>query len=90
MEQSWRPAVAAGGAGSHGTTWTSPSSGPYPWPALANVSLQAVDFRTFWGEKSELRRFQDGTICEAVVWEASTVCQKRLIPEQIVRHLLKL
>uniref|UniRef100_A0A8C3CHV7 Nucleolar protein 6 n=1 Tax=Cairina moschata TaxID=8855 RepID=A0A8C3CHV7_CAIMO len=51
---------------------------------------EAVDFRTFWGEKSELRRFQDGTICEAVVWEASTVCQKRLIPEQIVRHLLKL
>nr|XP_047904507.1 nucleolar protein 6 isoform X2 [Anser cygnoides] len=51
---------------------------------------EAVEFRNFWGEKSELRRFQDGTICEAVVWEASTVCQKRLIPEQIVRHLLKL
>uniref|UniRef100_A0A8C3LNS6 Nucleolar protein 6 n=1 Tax=Chrysolophus pictus TaxID=9089 RepID=A0A8C3LNS6_CHRPC len=51
---------------------------------------EAADFRTFWGEKSELRRFQDGTICEAVVWEASTMCQKRLIPEQIVRHLLKL
>uniref|UniRef100_A0A803XW07 Nucleolar protein 6 n=1 Tax=Meleagris gallopavo TaxID=9103 RepID=A0A803XW07_MELGA len=51
---------------------------------------EATDFRTFWGEKSELRRFQDGTICEAVVWEASTICQKRLIPEQIVRHLLKL
>ncbi|KAM6036588.1 nucleolar protein 6 isoform 3-T3 [Theristicus caerulescens] len=51
---------------------------------------EALDFRTFWGEKSELRRFQDGSICEAVVWEADTVCQKRLIPEQIVRHLLKL
>ncbi|XP_065716662.1 nucleolar protein 6 [Patagioenas fasciata] len=51
---------------------------------------EAQDFRTFWGEKSELRRFQDGSICEAVVWEADTVCQKRLIPEQIVRHLLKL
>ncbi|XP_015703764.1 nucleolar protein 6 [Coturnix japonica] len=51
---------------------------------------EATDFRTFWGEKSELRRFQDGTICEAVVWEASTSHQKRLIPEQIVRHLLKL
>ncbi|NXT35119.1 NOL6 protein, partial [Pelecanoides urinatrix] len=50
---------------------------------------EALDFRTFWGEKSELRRFQDGSICEAVVWEADTVCQKRLIPEQIVRHLLK-
>uniref|UniRef100_A0A8B9CH14 Nucleolar protein 6 n=1 Tax=Anser brachyrhynchus TaxID=132585 RepID=A0A8B9CH14_9AVES len=51
---------------------------------------EAVEFWNFWGEKSELRRFQDGTICEAVVWEASTVCQKRLIPEQIVRHLLRL
>ncbi|OXB79791.1 UNVERIFIED_CONTAM: hypothetical protein H355_012851 [Colinus virginianus] len=51
---------------------------------------EATDFRTFWGEKSELRRFQDGSICEAVVWEADTICQKRLIPEQIVRHLLKL
>ncbi|NXO29479.1 NOL6 protein, partial [Cisticola juncidis] len=51
---------------------------------------EALEFRTFWGEKSELRRFQDGSICEAVVWEASTICQKRLIPEQIIRHLLKL
>ncbi|XP_065520202.1 nucleolar protein 6 isoform X2 [Lathamus discolor] len=51
---------------------------------------EALDFRTFWGEKSELRRFQDGSICEAVVWEANTTYQKRLIPEQIVRHLLKL
>ncbi|NXU75922.1 NOL6 protein, partial [Oreotrochilus melanogaster] len=51
---------------------------------------EALDFRTFWGEKSELRRFQDGSICEAVVWEADTVSQKRLIPEQIVKHLLKL
>ncbi|NXO89357.1 NOL6 protein, partial [Certhia brachydactyla] len=51
---------------------------------------EASEFRTFWGEKSELRRFQDGSICEAVVWEASTVGQKRLIPEQIIRHLLKL
>ncbi|NXI45898.1 NOL6 protein, partial [Galbula dea] len=51
---------------------------------------EALEFRTFWGEKSELRRFQDGSICEAVVWEANTICQKRLIPEQIVKHLLKL
>lgn len=54
------------------------------------ASLQAADFRQFWGEKSELRRFQDGAICEAVVWQASTLAQKRLIPEHIVRHLLQL
>ncbi|KYO18444.1 nucleolar protein 6 [Alligator mississippiensis] len=51
---------------------------------------EAADFRQFWGEKSELRRFQDGAICEAVVWQASTLAQKRLIPEHIVRHLLQL
>ncbi|KAM6227048.1 LOW QUALITY PROTEIN: nucleolar protein 6 [Spheniscus humboldti] len=51
---------------------------------------ETLDFWTFWGEKSELQQFQDGSICEVVVWQASTVCQKCLIPEQIVRHLLKL
>ncbi|GJN89156.1 hypothetical protein Rhopal_002130-T1 [Rhodotorula paludigena] len=28
-----------------------------------------ADFRAFWGNKSELRRFQDGAIVEAVVWD---------------------
>ncbi|KAL7985724.1 hypothetical protein Chor_013656 [Crotalus horridus] len=51
---------------------------------------EAVEFRQFWGEKSELRRFQDGVICEAVLWNAANLCQKRLIPEQIIRHILKL
>uniref|UniRef100_A0A670Z235 Nucleolar protein 6 n=1 Tax=Pseudonaja textilis TaxID=8673 RepID=A0A670Z235_PSETE len=48
------------------------------------------EFRQFWGERSELRRFQDGVICEAVLWDAANLCQKRLIPEQIIRHILKL
>ena len=29
---------------------------------------EAKVFRAFWGEKSELRRFKDARICEAVVW----------------------
>lgn len=82
--------MAAGLADGHGSGLAGPSSDPCPCPGFANVSPQALDFRTFWGEKSELRRFQDGSICEAVVWEADTIYQKRLIPEQIVRHLLKL
>ncbi|ETE57187.1 Nucleolar protein 6, partial [Ophiophagus hannah] len=49
-----------------------------------------MEFRQFWGERSELRRFQDGVICEAVLWDAANLCQKRLIPEQIIRHVLKL
>ncbi|XP_069482963.1 nucleolar protein 6 [Ambystoma mexicanum] len=53
-------------------------------------SPKAVEFQRFWGERSELRRFQDGSVCEAVVWAATTIHEKRLIPEQIVKHLLHL
>ncbi|KAM4876616.1 nucleolar protein 6 [Thomomys bottae] len=51
---------------------------------------EAADFRQFWGSRSELRRFQDGAIREAVVWEAASLSQKRLIPHQVVTHLLAL
>ena len=33
------------------------------------VMQAAAKFRQFWGEKAELRRFQDGNIAEAVVWD---------------------
>nr|XP_012318628.1 nucleolar protein 6 isoform X2 [Aotus nancymaae] len=51
---------------------------------------EAAEFRQFWGSRSELRRFQDGAIREAVVWEAASMSQKRLIPHQVVTHLLAL
>ncbi|KAM5126585.1 nucleolar protein 6-like, partial [Mantella aurantiaca] len=51
---------------------------------------EAVDFRKFWGTKSELRRFQDASICEAVVWPADNAQERRKVPELIVRHLLEL
>ncbi|KAK2492692.1 hypothetical protein MC885_005880 [Smutsia gigantea] len=51
---------------------------------------KASDFRQFWGSRSELRRFQDGAIREAVVWEAASMAQKRLIPHQVITHLLAL
>ncbi|XP_023571830.1 nucleolar protein 6 isoform X2 [Octodon degus] len=51
---------------------------------------KASDFRQFWGSRSELRRFQDGAIREAVVWQAASLYQKRLIPHQVVTHLLAL
>ncbi|XP_062938420.1 nucleolar protein 6 isoform X3 [Cynocephalus volans] len=51
---------------------------------------EADYFHQFWGSRSELRRFQDGAIREAVVWEASSMSQKRLIPHQVVTHLLAL
>ncbi|KAH8295120.1 hypothetical protein KR018_007548, partial [Drosophila ironensis] len=50
----------------------------------------AAEFRRFWGEKSNLRRFQDGSITEAVVWGAlkDPPYKKRVIVRQIVLHLL--
>lgn len=44
-------------------------------PRLVDVGPPAEDkaasqaFRAFWGDKSELRRFQDGVIAESVVWD---------------------
>nr|CAB3264395.1 nucleolar protein 6-like [Phallusia mammillata] len=52
-------------------------------------SPEAVVFREFWGEKSELRRFKDGAICEAVVWKSNSVSEKREIPFNICKFLLK-
>lgn len=54
-------------------------------PPADDPSAEA--FRNFWGEKSNLRRFMDGAICEAVVWEAGSVCQKRAILSKIVTYI---
>jgi U3 small nucleolar RNA-associated protein 22 len=35
------------------------------------ISSSKSLFRLFWGNKCELRRFQDGSIVEAVVWDAN-------------------
>ncbi|PSN31316.1 Nucleolar protein 6 [Blattella germanica] len=42
---------------------------------------EALEFRKFWGKKSEVRRFKDGSICEAVVWHSgiATMQQRRLL-----------
>ncbi|KAK3881250.1 hypothetical protein Pcinc_014302 [Petrolisthes cinctipes] len=47
-------------------------------------------FRQFWGEKSSLRRFQDGSFHEAVLWgdPNESVGKRRLIPEEICRWVL--
>jgi len=52
--------------------------------------LKAFEFRKFWGTKSEVRRFQDGSISEAVVWcnTSATLAHKRMICRQIVTYLL--
>ncbi|XVE82616.1 hypothetical protein DITRI_Ditri16bG0020000 [Diplodiscus trichospermus] len=52
---------------------------------------EALMFQKFWGEKSELRRFQDGKIAESTVWESEQwtrhLILKRIIEYLFVRHL---
>lgn len=51
----------------------------------AEEAEEAAAFRSFWGSKSELRRFKDGQILESVVWESKT-SHARLF--QIITYLL--
>ncbi|KAL2372463.1 pre-rRNA processing protein Utp22 [Blastomyces gilchristii SLH14081] len=48
----------------------------------------AAAFQKFWGDKSELRRFKDGSIVESLVW--SDRQSDPPIVQQIVAHILKL
>lgn len=50
----------------------------------------AAAFREFWGEKSQLRRFKDGSVTEACIFGSSQDCptEKRLVTAKIVEHLL--
>lgn len=47
----------------------------------------AAAWSDLWGQKSETRRFKDGAVVHAVVWEADEA-SRHLIPAQAVRHLL--
>ncbi|CDO77351.1 hypothetical protein BN946_scf184786.g12 [Trametes cinnabarina] len=58
-------------------------------PAEETESERTKQFREFWGEKAELRRFKDGSIVESVVWEVKNSDERAHIPSMIVRHLLK-
>lgn len=50
---------------------------------------EAKEFRAFWGDKSEMRKFSDSSICEAVLWtEGTTMAHKRSICSQIISYML--
>lgn len=51
---------------------------------------EVENFKTFWGEKCSLRRFQDGSFHEAVLWGEPKQSQgeRRLIPGKICKYLL--
>ncbi|SPO01363.1 related to UTP22 - U3 snoRNP protein involved in maturation of pre-18S rRNA [Cephalotrichum gorgonifer] len=57
----------------------------------AEEPKEAAKFRSFWGEKAELRRFKDGSILECVPWDSTSqfdLCQE--IMQYILEHQLKI
>ena len=53
----------------------------------AENKTEATEFRRFWGEKAELRRFKDGRILETIVWKSGS--SDRSVLQQIVIYLLE-
>jgi U3 small nucleolar RNA-associated protein 22 len=54
----------------------------------ADDKTNAPVFRAFWGDKSQLRRFQDGTILEAVLWDVRPG-HEYSVPGAIVAYALR-
>ena len=48
---------------------------------------KAAEFRLFWGEKAELRRFRDGSILESLVWSSAE--DKPSVLHQIIAYLVQ-
>lgn len=60
-------------------------------PVATEVPSHATEaFRELWGNKAELRRFQDGSIAESVVWHVRNSDERAHLPAMIVRHILAL
>ncbi|KAJ1388814.1 Zinc finger, GRF-type [Sesbania bispinosa] len=53
----------------------------------AECKEEAIEFRKFWGEKAELRRFKDGRIAESTVWECEQWA-RHLVLKRIAEHVL--
>ncbi|CAJ2646395.1 unnamed protein product [Trifolium pratense] len=53
----------------------------------AESKEEALEFRKFWGEKAELRRFKDSRIAESTVWECKK-WERHLILKKIAEHVL--
>jgi U3 small nucleolar RNA-associated protein 22 len=64
--------------------WRVVDAGP---PAEEAAKCKA--FRSFWGPKAELRRFADGAITEAVVWDAVPGAARHTIPGEAALWALR-
>jgi U3 small nucleolar RNA-associated protein 22 len=56
----------------------------------ADDTQGAAGFRAFWGAKSELRRFQDGKICESVAWVSSdeNIASRHDVTRQLLNFIV--
>uniref|UniRef100_A0AAV1T2E7 Nucleolar protein 6 n=1 Tax=Peronospora matthiolae TaxID=2874970 RepID=A0AAV1T2E7_9STRA len=54
----------------------------------ADDKVASTDFRHFWKSKSELRRFKDGAIIEAVVWEGISTENRHCVLDAIVNFIV--
>ncbi|EXJ59908.1 hypothetical protein A1O7_04055 [Cladophialophora yegresii CBS 114405] len=52
----------------------------------ADEQEKAAEFRRFWGEKAELRRFKDGSISEALVWSQGAPVTLQIIAYLAMLH----
>lgn len=48
----------------------------------------SLAFRRFWHGKSELRRFKDGAIIEAVVWDEISADDRHFVTDAIVKYIV--
>ena len=53
----------------------------------AEDKVAAAEFRKFWGEKAELRRFKDGSIRESLIWSTSDTVDSAL--KQIMVYVVR-
>ncbi|GMF32639.1 unnamed protein product [Phytophthora lilii] len=54
----------------------------------ADDKVASTQFRQFWRGKSELRRFKDGAIIEAVVWEGISTENRHRVLDAIVNFIV--
>ncbi|KAL3670278.1 hypothetical protein V7S43_004591 [Phytophthora oleae] len=54
----------------------------------ADDKVASTQFRQFWRGKSELRRFKDGAIVEAVVWEGISTENRHRVLDAIVNFII--
>ncbi|KAH0855123.1 hypothetical protein HID58_020473 [Brassica napus] len=54
----------------------------------ADNKEEVLKFRKFWGDKSELRRLEDGRIAECTVWETQQ-WRRHLIMKQMIEYIFE-